>query len=338
MSLIKNQILNDFLNELKKEYVLLDARNEILPFKKYFFPPVEEMFFKEKNKIKIPPPPNKIALFGLNEKDLNALSYLDEIMRGHDLPKEERREPYLLNQGEPFYDYFYFKRRDNSIVIGLISENSDLNPAADIIFQKFGKDFHKAYFNTKKGENIILNYDKFFEEKEYFTEKETSENNNSENNNPENLKNDWEKSMESLLLDPEFLKDIVKWSYGHKIWEELAETCLGCGICSYVCPICFCFSTEDSVSLSGKCERCRKWNACTLPSFSQISGGHNFRPNLKDRYYNWFYHKFARGYLEYGKSQCVGCGRCKKNCPAKIDILEILKKIIKEYKETKTLN
>lgn len=328
MVLTKNQLTNNFLNELKKEYVVLDARNEILPFKKYFLPPVEEMFFKEKNKFKTPPPPNKIALFGLNEKDLNALSYLDEIMRGNDSLEHNQRESVSSNQSGPFYDYFYFKRRDNSIIIGLISENSDLNPVADIIFQKSGKDFYKAYSNTKEGEKIILNYNKFFEEKKDFDEIKISE-----NNNPENLKDDWEKSMGSLLLDPEFLKDIIKWSYGHKIWEELAETCLGCGICSYVCPLCFCFSTEDSVSLSGKCERCRKWNACTLPSFSQISGGHNFRPNLKDRYYNWFYHKFVRGYLEYGKSQCVGCGRCKKNCPAKIDILEILKTILKNYKE-----
>ncbi|MBU2109907.1 4Fe-4S dicluster domain-containing protein, partial [Patescibacteria group bacterium] len=63
-----------------------------------------------------------------------------------------------------------------------------------------------------------------------------------------------------------------------------------------------------------------------------IAGGHSFRPNLKERYYNWFYHKFVRAYREYGKSQCVGCGACKHNCPAKIDIQEVLSVILRDYR------
>jgi ferredoxin len=142
---------------------------------------------------------------------------------------------------------------------------------------------------------------------------------------------EWQKSMRQLLLDSELLADAVEWSRDHKIWEELAEKCLGCGICTYVCPLCYCFSIEDSVGLDDKCSRCRKWDACTLPGFAKIAGGHDFRPTLKERYYNWFYHKFVRAYQEYGKSQCVGCERCKNQCPAKIDILDILKIILEDY-------
>jgi len=134
-----------------------------------------------------------------------------------------------------------------------------------------------------------------------------------------------------LLLDSELLADAVEWSRNHKIWDELAEKCLGCGICTYVCPLCYCFSLEDKVGLDDKCSRCRKWDACTLPGFSKITGGHDFRPTLKEKYYNWFYHKFVRAYREYGKSQCVGCERCKSQCPAKIDILEVLKTILEDY-------
>jgi len=142
---------------------------------------------------------------------------------------------------------------------------------------------------------------------------------------------DWSQQMRQLLLDSELLADAVAWSRDHKIWEELAEKCLGCGICTYVCPLCYCFSLEDRVGLDDKCSRCRKWDACTLPGFSKITGGHDFRPTLKERYYNWFYHKFVRAYKEYGKSQCVGCERCKNQCPAKIDILEVLKVILEDY-------
>jgi len=147
------------------------------------------------------------------------------------------------------------------------------------------------------------------------------------------VSSDWSDSMCQLLIDSELLADAIEWSHSHKIWDELAEKCLGCGICTYVCPLCYCFSLEDKVGLDNKCSRCRKWDACTLPNFSKIAGGHNFRPTLKERYYNWFYHKFVRAYREYGKSQCVGCGRCKNQCPAKIDILEVLKIILEDYKK-----
>jgi ferredoxin len=141
--------------------------------------------------------------------------------------------------------------------------------------------------------------------------------------------------MRQLLLDPELLANAVEWSWKNspKIWEDLAERCLGCGICTYVCPLCHCFSIEDRVGLDDKCSRCRKWDACTLPGFAKIAGGHSFRPTIKERYYNWFYHKFVRAYKEYGKSQCVGCGRCKKYCPAQIDIQEVLKTILEDYKK-----
>ncbi len=142
---------------------------------------------------------------------------------------------------------------------------------------------------------------------------------------------DWQKSMRQILLDPEVLSDAVEWSHNHKIWDELGEKCLGCGICTYVCPLCYCFSMEDKVGLDDKCSRCRKWDACTLPNFAKIAGGFSFRKTLRERYYNWFYHKFVRAYNESGKSLCVGCERCKNQCPAKIDILEVLKTILEDY-------
>jgi predicted aldo/keto reductase-like oxidoreductase len=71
-----------------------------------------------------------------------------------------------------------------------------------------------------------------------------------------------------------------------------------------------------------------------LPRFAKIAGGHNFHPTVKERYYNWFYHKFVRAYREYGKAQCVACGNCKKNCPAGIKIGEVLKEIVGDYKKS----
>jgi sulfhydrogenase subunit beta (sulfur reductase) len=92
---------------------------------------------------------------------------------------------------------------------------------------------------------------------------------------------------------------------------------------------------EDEIEADGYTgHRCRYWDACILSNFSQTAGGKNFRPTLKNRYYNWFYHKFVRAYKEFGKAQCVGCGRCQKYCPAGIDIEKVLLEIIKDYEKS----
>lgn len=309
MLVIKEQRISDFLEKLKEKFEVFDAASPIggLPFKKYFLAPAQEIFKSAKGKISAAKPVKKFVLFGLLLPDLEALTYLDEIMRK---PKE---------------DFFYLQNRKRAVVIGLVNEEIDSLPGGDIVFQKIDSENYKVWARNAKAKNFIEKYKEFFAEvvsNQSLVARKTE-------------LSDWSQSMRQLLLDPELLADAVRWSWKNspKIWEDLAERCLGCGICAYVCPLCHCFSIEDKVGLDDKCSRCRKWDACTLPGFAKIAGGHSFRPTLKERYYNWLYHKFVRAYKEYGKSQCVGCGRCKKYCPAGIDIQEILKNILEEYKK-----
>jgi len=317
MLVIAQENLEKFLGKLKEKFDFFDVKDDKLPFKKYFFPPIEEIFKSVKGKISVAKPAKKFILFGLPLPALEALTYLDEIMRK---PKE---------------DFFYLQNRKQAIVIGLIDEEIDSMPGGDIIFQKIG-DQYKVWAENAKAKKLIEKNKDFFKEREEapvgnFVSLKTD----NKGNLTETKVSDWSQSMRELLLDSELLANAVEWSWKNspKIWEDLGQRCLGCGICTYVCPLCHCFSIEDKVGLDDKCSRCRKWDACTLPGFAKIAGGHSFRPTIKERYYNWFYHKFVRAYKEYGKSQCVGCGRCKKYCPAQIDIQEVLKNILEEYKK-----
>jgi len=317
MIVISGENLNGLIEKLKKDFDFFDASlQSIRPsFKKFFFLPTEEIFatkvkplFYKGLTFVANKPPKKFILYGLNLPQLEALAQMDEIM------------------SKPNVDPFYFEKRKQSFVIGIIKEKIDAAPGGDLILEDKGDNQYRILANTLKGKNLVKNYNKFFQTIDDEKEKIPQIPGGSS-------LNEWSKSMRQLLLDPEFLANAVEWSHDHKIWDELAEKCLGCGVCTYVCPICHCFSIEDRVGLTGDCSRCRKWDACTLPEFSEIAGGHNFRPTIKERYYNWFYHKFVRAYKEYGKSQCVGCGACKHNCPAQIDIQEILKEILKNYKK-----
>jgi sulfhydrogenase subunit beta (sulfur reductase) len=277
--------------------------------KEFFFPAKEEIFTynKSRGKVGIPAKAARFILFGLNSADLEALTQLDEIM------------------AKPNEDFFYFQKRNAATIIGLINKPVSAErrtSGGDLILIKINENQYEAVPLTEKGK--ILAKNKLFK-------KETAAVTTSASESPEIMP-----QLRQLLLDPELISDALSWSWKNDsaVWDELASLCLGCGICTYVCPLCYCFLIEDKTSLDGKIStRCRVWDACTLPKFSQISGGFNFHKTIKERYHNWHFHKFVRAYKEYGKSQCVACGRCQKYCPAKIDIEKYLVRIVDDYKK-----
>ncbi len=133
-------------------------------------------------------------------------------------------------------------------------------------------------------------------------------------------------AKDKFLLDSEKLREKVRRA-PKEVWEEVARTCLGCGICSYVCPLCYCFEVEDRVPIGGKTgTRCTKWDSCMLESFSEVAGGHVFQKNLSERIKSWYFHKFARATAERGVPDCVGCDRCFHFCPVAINFREVLGK------------
>lgn len=117
-----------------------------------------------------------------------------------------------------------------------------------------------------------------------------------------------------------------------KIFNEIANNCFGCGACSAVCPLCFCTRQEFSnfIDNEGKdCNnQCLSWDSCFSKRFSEIQHHYNFRPNISDRFYNWYHHKFVRSIEKNNYPLCVGCGRCIDACPANLNIKNILETII----------
>jgi len=334
MLVIKEKTLLKFTELLAKEFDFFDVSQSELPPKQYFLPEHETIFtVKNGKRVSTPPTPKEFVLFGLSFEDLEAITYLDEIMK------------------KPVPDNYYFSKRNKAVLIGIINEKILIPPGGDVLLQKIKNRGYAVITATGKGERLIKKLTKLgFEFSKI------------KNNDPQMPESKTMPRLRSLLLSQELLHDAVKWSYdGYpEIWDELAGICLGCGICTYVCPLCHCFSVEDKIELSGSsCSRCRYWTACTLPEFARVaggparttgvivqsggparptgvivqSGGHNFHKDIRERYYNWFYHKFVRAYVEFGKPQCTACGKCKKYCPAKIDIEKILLRIIKEYRK-----
>jgi len=116
-----------------------------------------------------------------------------------------------------------------------------------------------------------------------------------------------------------FLKRFEDMGY----WREMVSQCLSCGICTYVCPTCYCFSITDEMK-EDRGERIRSWDSCMFYTYTAEASGHNPRPTRLERYRNRVGHKFGYFPEKYqGMIACCGCGRCIRGCPVSIDIRRV---------------
>ncbi len=116
------------------------------------------------------------------------------------------------------------------------------------------------------------------------------------------------------------LKAALQQHPEHARWDDVGGRCLACANCTMVCPTCFCTTIEDHSDLDGQgAERVRRWDSCFNGDFSYVHGG-AVRTQTRSRYRQWLTHKLAHWWDQFGRSGCVGCGRCIAWCPAGIDI------------------
>jgi ferredoxin len=122
-------------------------------------------------------------------------------------------------------------------------------------------------------------------------------------------------------FDPTGIRDKLYAIFEGEYWQQVQQSCLGCGVCTFLCPTCFCFDIVDETQRS---ERVRNWDTCMFSVYSLEASGHNPRPSRMERTRQRLMHKYAYWLDHIDQIGCTGCGRCVRYCPVGLDIRNMI--------------
>jgi sulfhydrogenase subunit beta (sulfur reductase) len=132
-----------------------------------------------------------------------------------------------------------------------------------------------------------------------------------------------------VRFDPRELQQKLADAFDHPFWQQAALACLGCGACAYVCPACSCFDIQDEGTRK-KGVRVRCWDSCGLSQFTLHTSGHNPRSRQSERWRQRIMHKFSYLPDQAKLLGCVGCGRCSRACPADVNLVQQIQRLMAE--------
>jgi len=295
------------------------ALNIVRSPKDFFFPQTEDLMrFKTEGKnieiIDTRTEGEDFVVFGVRACDVKSFDILDRVFLS-----------------EPV-DSFYANRRAHGVIVSLACTRPSetcfcktfgidpAEPAGDITAWKTETEiFFRA--NTEKGEQLLSKIAALTEDSDDAVVKA-------------------QKEQVGEIMDKLPLKNVTTDGFGggktdelfnRPEWDELSQSCLGCGTCTFVCPTCQCYDIKDFNTGNGVI-RYRCWDSCMYSEFTRMAHGNN-RLTQKERFRQRFMHKLVY-YPENndGLFSCVGCGRCLAKCPISMNIVKVMKKIGGETK------
>jgi NAD(P)H-flavin reductase/formate hydrogenlyase subunit 6/NADH:ubiquinone oxidoreductase subunit I len=278
--------------------------------KKFLFPNWEKLFsFRLGGKVHLEAEKAAVPriIFGMHPCDLHAVKVLDD----------------CLFEGEA--DSAYRAKREATVLIGVDCLPDEhcfcTSVGADRAANGFDLFFHRSgegylvQTGSERGERLLLRH----------AVKVTTRGEESP------LPLQAKPCTEQLDFPPETLAPLLGGVYEHSMWQEIGDRCLGCGACTLLCPTCYCFNVQDQLDINLESgDRVRTWDSCQFDQFTRISGGTEFRSDQADRQRHRFFRKYKYLWEKHERTACVGCGRCSRECLAKIAPVKVLNRLFVE--------
>ena len=288
--------------EMTAPDVLQDDRVSYKSIKEFYFPQAEMMFsFKNEETHESTKPPGYV-IFGAKPCDLEALRVMSTV--------------YTTGK---YADTFFQKRFEANLLIAVgcinpkpecfcsvMGVDSEFSDFCDIMLSD-DEDSYTLLYLSEKGQQALKSFPT--------TSKITCDNKRKANISSE------KKLMLGIGKEDAAYFDIIDW-------EKATKACRGCGICTYICPTCYCFDFKD-VTEKGEARRYKCWDSCMYPKFTLHASGHNPRNKRHERYRQRVLHKYKYVPENFdGCTACTGCGRCIRSCPVGINIRSIIKQVM----------
>ncbi len=283
-------------------------RNTAIPAKSSFLPAMEKMFSFQKNTdgyhLELSQDQQKRILFGIRPCDARAMAIIDKVFT------------------DSYEDPYYVSKRKNTVLIGLSCTNPydscfctslGVKPTesadVDLMFTDIGDEFLIEEI-TDKGKELLT---------EASVVKKTTK--------ADDAKAKTVKAAVSAMvirkLDVEDIAEKLQACFSDKdYWEKVAAKCISCGICTFLCPTCFCFDICDEL-VKKQGTRYRGWDSCSFRLYTKMPM-ENPREKKWRRVRQKVCHKYEFYPINSEVIACTGCGRCIRLCPVNWDITQIL--------------
>ena len=287
-------------------------RNTVVPPKASFFPPMEEMFSFQKSKdghhIEPPAPDeHKQLIFGIRPCDAKALAILD------------------MTFEDTYEDPYYLSKRRNTVLVGLgctkpydscfctsLGSSPTDQTNVDLMLTDIGNEFVIEEVSDKGKELIALTTG--LEEATEADEARAKE-------AKEAAYSKVTRKLDTKDIDKQLLASFDDQDY----WEKIAAKCISCGVCTFLCPTCYCFDINDEL-VKEQGTRFRSWDSCGFSVYTKM-------PMENPRLEKWrrvrqkVCHKYEFYPMNFNVIACTGCGRCIRLCPVNWDITQTLESV-----------